>query len=436
MSSRRVPPGARRGLLSRAVFGSLTTVGAVVMMAAPASAHNAGGDALPEPLLLGYGGAAALVITALVLWAWWPSARLARFHPAEARPAPDTPLAGGVAGILLLALVLVIALAGVNTQAGNPTPWVVGVVFWVGLPLSCVLCGDVFRWVNPFATVVRLLPLGTRQPAERTAPPWVAAAFLFSFIWYFLAYYRPGSPRALAMFLLLYSAAALGTGWRWGHRWLATGEGFGALSSTVARVSPWGARGPLPPGIAPLMTVWLGGVTFDLLAESNRWVDLLGSSRGWGRTLLDTAGLAWATLMVAALYLLVVWVAERGQTLRLAAPLGVALIPLATGWFLAHDLSLLLTEGRNALILASDPLGRGNDLFGTVNGTIDYGLRTQSWLRWSELALVAVGNLAALVVFHDTALSLVTRSRAARATVVTAAALSTTMGAGVVVVLG
>ena len=100
MSSRRVPPRARRRLLSRAVVGSLTTVGAVVVMAAPASAHDAGGDALPEPLLLGYGGAAALMITALVLWAWWPSARLARFHPAEARPAPDTPLAGGVAGIL------------------------------------------------------------------------------------------------------------------------------------------------------------------------------------------------------------------------------------------------------------------------------------------------------------------------------------------------
>ncbi len=429
-------PNARRRVLHRAGFGSLATAVAVMAMASPAGAHSTGGGGLPEPRVLGFGAVAALAIGAALLGAWWPSARLSRFHPAEAEPAPDTPLAGGVLGIIGLALVLFTALAGLTTQAANPAPWAVGVVFWVGLPLSCVLFGDVFRWINPYATAVRLLTLRARRPAERTAPPWVAAAFLFSFIWYLLAYYRPGSPRALAMFLTLYSAAAVASGWRWGHRWLATGEGFGALSSTVARLSPGGARGPLPPGVAPLMTVWLGGVAFDLVGSSNRWINVLGSSRGWGRTLLDTAGLAWMTGMVAALYLLVVWVAERGQTLRLAAPLGVALIPLATGWFLAHDLSLLLTEGQNALILASDPLGRGQDLFGTVNGTIDYGLLTQSWLRWTELALAVVGNLAALVVFHDTALSLVTRRHAVRATMVMAALLSVTMGAGIALVLG
>ena len=61
-----------------------------------------------------------------------------------------------------------------------------------------------------------------------------------------------------------------------------------------------------------------------------------------------------------------------GSRLGLAAALGVALVPLAIGWFIAHDLTLLLFEGQNFLALLSDPLGRGWDLFGTIDRTIDY----------------------------------------------------------------
>lgn len=433
-----MPPTTVRRVAGGVVLGPVGLLATLLITATPAAAHSAGG-ALPAPTwLLGYGSVAAVLITAVMLRSSWPLARLTRFRSDNGEPPQPTPVAGGLVGLALLALVIVTALAGLNTQAANPAPWAAGVVFWVGLPLMGVLLGDVFRWINPYVTIVRLL----RRPADATVatgeegpPTWVPAAFLFSFGWYLLAFYRPGSPRALATFLAVYTAVAIGLGLRWGHRWLATGEGFGALSASVARLAPRAGRRPLPRGVAPLMVVWLGATVFDVLSQSDRWIEVLGPSRGWGRTLLDTVGLVWITAIIAGCYLLVVWVAERGAETRIGEPLGVALVPLATGWFLAHDLSLLLAEGQNAYILMSDPFGRGWDLFGTINHTIDYGLTGQAWLRWTQLALLTAGHLAALVVLHDTALRLLPRRAAARALWAMTAAVSGSITAGVLLVL-
>ena len=165
----------------------------------------------------------------------------------------------------------------------------------------------------------------------------------------------------------------------WGRAWVVTGEGFGALSAAVARIGLRRPRGAAPPGTAALMVVWLGGTGFDAFASTPVWVDLLGTSTGWTRTLLNTVGLTWVTAIVAGAYLLVVRVGEQGRGRHgspsaLAVPLGIALVPLATGWFIGHDLTLLLSEGQNFLALLSDPLGRGWDLIGTFNHTIDYSI--------------------------------------------------------------
>ena len=59
----------------------------------------------------------------------------------------------------------------------------------------------------------------------------------------------------------------------------------------------------------------------------------------------------------------------------------LALVPLAAGWFLAHDLPLLLQESQNLYALISDPLGRGWDLFGTINHTVDFSFADAGWLE-------------------------------------------------------
>lgn len=291
--------------------------------------------------------------------------------------------------------------------------------------------------------------LRSPDDAHPEAPAWTSAAFLGAFSWFFLAYHRPGSPRALATFLVTYSLVAIGAGLRWGRAWLATGEGFGGLSAAVARIGLRRPAGPAPAGTAALMIVWIGGTAFDAFTSTPFWVDILGTSRGWTRTLLNTVGLVWLTAIVAGAFLVVVRLAEHGRAtspadaptsetdppMRLTVPLGVALVPLATGWFVAHDLTLLLSEGQNFWALLSDPLGKGWDLFGTFNHTIDFRVVQAGWVRWSQLALLVAGHVGAVVLLHDTALGLLRRRPAMRTTWAMAVAATGSITAAALLVL-
>ncbi len=403
-------------------------------------AHNVGGGALPAPpWLLSYIGVAAMLGTAAVLRATWPTTRrLVEVGPAS--PATTRVRAGNVVGLLLLLTVIGVAIAGPDMNAANIAPTSV-LVFWIVLPIACLLAGDVMRWLGPFPAAARFLPRDRATEEDRSAaPPWTAAAFIAAFSWYLLAYHSPGSPNALAVFLLAYLAAVVAGAFWWGRAWVVTGEGFGGLSAAVARIGLRRPRGPAPAGTAALMVIWVGSTGFDAFSSIPVWVDVLGTSTGWTRTLLNTVGLTWVTAIVAGAYLLVVRIAERGgddavEPVRLAVPLGITLAPLAAGWLVGHDLTLLLSEGQNFLALLSDPLGKGWDLIGTFNNTIDYSIVQAGWVRVVQLTVLLVGNGATVVLFHDSALGLLRRRAAMRGTWAMAVAASASITAAALLVL-
>ena len=383
-------------------------------------AHAAGAGALPVPAwLLGYLGVALMLGTAAALRTTWPGPRYAAVETEP--PTPIAVRAGHVIGLAAYLAVVAVATIGPDSSAVNLAPWLVPVVWWVTLPIACLLLGDVVRHLNPFVPVVAFLDRGRATDPVRGLPAWTPAVFLAAWSWYLLAYHRPGSPRALAVFLIAYGLASVAGGLRWGRAWLATGEAFGAVSACVARIGVRGWRSSPPVlGTAALMIVWIGSTAFDGFTYRPFWQDVLGSSTGWGHTLLNTAGLLWMTALVAGGFLAVVRVAEQGQREedrgdRLFEPLGRALVPLAVGWFLGHDLTLLLGEGQNAYALASDPLGRGWDLFGTYDHTVDYSVATATWVAWVQLALIVAGHVASLVLLHELAMERL-RPRAAMRT--------------------
>ena len=385
-------------------------------------AHNVGGGALPAPpWLLSYIGVAIVVVTAAALRATLPSVREGARASAAPPGAPRLGV-GSVVGLLLFAGLFYAAVVGPDLAAANIAPVAVYPVWYVGLPILCLLLGDVFRWINPFVPVVALLrrvrpassELEVAPPAELgAAPSWTAAAFLAAFSWYFLAYHRPGSPRALAVLLGVYAVAAVAGGLRWGRGWLAHGDAFAGLSAAASRVGLRRPAGPAPAGTGALMIVLLGSTAFDAFSGTPFWIDIQGTSRGWSRTALDTVGLVWLTAIAAGAFLLVVRLAERQQhrlgddtSVRpsLVPTFGAAVAPLALGWFLAHDLTLLLAEGQNFYALLSDPLGKGWDVFGTLNHTIDFDIVLSRWVRWAQVGLLAAGHVATLVLIHDAAL--------------------------------
>jgi hypothetical protein len=420
-------------------------------------AHSVGGGALPAPpWLLSYIGVFGMLLTVVALRASWASARLARFAPAAAptddgstsRAAeidrPTGPTVGQVVGMVLLGLALAAALIGPDDPAANVAPVAVLVVWWVVLPVASLLVGDVMAAINPFVGIVSLLGRLGLRTADAPAPPsWIPVVFLGAWGWFFFAYHHPGSPRALAVFLLAYLAAALALGVRYGVEWLRTGEGFGALSAAVANLSPRGTTRRVD-AVAALMVVWVGGTLFDGLTSTPFWVDVLGTSRGWARTGLNSVGLVWMTAVAAGALLLAfraterLTAADRSDTASgadLVRGLGVALVPLALGWFVAHDLTLLLFEGQNFIALLSDPFGKGWDLFSTINRTIDYDIVQATWVRWVQVVALSLGHIAAVVIAHDVAIRLVGRRRGMAATWAMAVVAAASFVAAVLLVL-
>ena len=72
----------------------------------------------------------------------------------------------------------------------------------------------------------------------------------------------------------------------------------------------------------------------------------------------------------------------------------------------AHYFTLLLFQGQAIRYLASDPLGKGSDIFGTADSQIDYTLIGADATWYWQVGFVVAGHVAALMLAHDRALAL------------------------------
>lgn len=429
-------------------------------------AHNVSAGSLPAPAwLLGYVGAFVVLCTAAFLRGSWSRARLAAvgddaFDEQAAwtddvgigRPRRLAERIGQLVGMLLLGGLITAAIVGPESGGTNIVPVAVLVIWWTAVPLAALALGDAFRVIDPFAPVVlwveRMRP--NLPSREHLAPAWTAAVFLWVFKWFWVAYHSPGSARSVAVLLGTYTAAALVGAIAWGSSWLRRGEGFGGLSTAVAglaRPRPGSAVG----AVLPIAIVVASTTAFDGLSGTGWWVDVAGTTTGWSRTAVNTVGLVWVTAMVAAVAMVGVrWAAagvadaeadvdaDDGVVVtrrRIGQLFGVALLPVALGWFVAHDLSVLLLEGQNFVVLLSDPIGRGWDLFGTAHHDFDYKLPTAGWVRWAQLAALLAGHVVAVVLAHDGAIGMFGRARGMRVTWAAAGTVAVSIVAAALLVL-
>lgn len=275
--------------------------------------------------MFAYGAGFAVLISFVALGILWTKPRLAAASDGRALPSWAQAAARPVTwmlrafGLLVRVVVVVACLWGSDEGGSNLAPFVIYVSFWVGVQLLATLFGDVWRALNPFETIA--LALGRRIP-ERTqhADPglWPAALMLLTFAWMELCCHEPASPRALGVWLVLYSAATLaGTVW-WGRAWLREGEGFAALFALLAALSPffrdaeanrlrlrWPVSGLARvrprPDLDVLIFVALGSTTFDGVTRLGWWSrDVLGPARGWERTAVQTVGLLFVISLIAS----------------------------------------------------------------------------------------------------------------------------------------
>ncbi|MFE3327019.1 hypothetical protein [Streptomyces sp. NPDC059176] len=356
-------------------------------------AHGVGsGHDLPIPAFHAYAGAfAALLVSFLGLGLLWPRSRFRGDH--AGRPLPATVqrwagasfLRGGlrVLGLVAAATVLLNLLLGPDDPARNPAPGAVYVLLWVGLVPASLLLGPVWRLLNPLRTLHALgCRVSQRSPTEppRRMPQrlgyWPAAAGLLAFTWLELASPAPASTRPLLVFLLGYAFVQLAGAAVFGSDWFDRCDAFEAYSGLLARLAPVGRRAdgqlvvrnplhgldgtPRAPGLVAIMCVLLGSTAYDGASDTPTWITTLQTSP-LGRTATATLGLLGSMTAIAALYCVGAGSARlfAGTVRRPLTTFAHSLLPIATGYLVAHYWSLLTTEGPRTVLTAmgSDPAG-------------------------------------------------------------------------------
>lgn len=416
--------------------------------------HGIGGVRdLPVPESFFFSTAAVvLVVSFVLLGALWKRPLLER--PADGVRLPSllqSVLLSRVLRILLqaasaglLVVTFVAALVGTEVELLNFAPTFVYVIFWVGMPILSVVLGDVWRVLSPWRAIadaaVWAIEGGGKEARpvleEPTRPGrYPAAVALLAFVTLELAYQRPADPRVLAVAIALYTYWALGGMAIYGREaWSRQGEGFALAFSLLARIAPFAvrdgavvARWPLTglagaermPGTLLFVAVLLGSTSFDGFSRSSPWQDLLADIRAdlndaSQRTVdlvLMVVNLGGLLVLVAAVVLTyalaVAWAQRLARSPRSLVPdFVLPLVPIAFAYLIAHYFSLLAIQGQFAVPLASDPLGRGWDLFGTADFVPNLTIVSPETVWYVQVISLTVGHVAGLAVAHDRAVAL------------------------------
>ena len=430
----------------------------------PPIAHALQGKAdLPIPeWLFAWGASLVLLVSFVALTLAWKRARLAEegWRPVGERLQgalvnPVTKGLAGALGVILLAVTVWAGLFGTEAPDRNFSLTFVFVTVWVGIPVVSVFAGDVFRPFNPWGAIARTVAAAFRAIAGQAPPPplayparwgrWPAVLGILGFTWLELVFAQSGfqavglTPHTVAIAVLAYSGLTfVGMALFGIDEWLDRGEAFSVYFNMFSRLAPLEVRdGRLGrrrwlagsvgwaavPGSVALVLVSIGTTAFDGAAEgllqegiadTFDWLyDSVGVGALWSLRLANSLFFVITLVAVAAIF----WAGIAGmRTVRtkdgrlglteLGRLFGHSFIPIALAYLVAHYFSLFVfQEQAQFTYLLSDPLGMGDDIFGTASGGIDYKAVSATAVWYVQVAALVVGHVVALVVAHDRALT-------------------------------
>ena len=398
--------------MSRFTLASFTS-----LVPAEAAAHAFGERYdLPLPLHLWLAAAGLVValsflvfIVALRRGERSPRLFLLRIHPRVAG-------ALRVVSLLIFSLVIAAGLFGTQDPFRNFAPAFVWIAWWIGFTYLSALLGDLWPVLNPWA-VLRPRGLFELPPAVGV---WPAAALLLAFAWIEIVWEGNAVPANLAWLALGYSLLTWTGMFVFGRdAWLKSGEVFTVYFGFIARLAPieWRTSAelhlrapaaglldprPLSSSEAFFVIVMLALVTFDGLRDTPLWAV---SDAHW--TAATTAGLLALPFLFALVILgvcaLMGWVTVTSAS-ELARVFVPTLLPIALAYHVAHYLPYLLVAGQVVIPLASDPFGRGWNLFGTAHYQIAVGIVGARFAWYTSIVVIVAGHVLAMYVAHRLAL--------------------------------
>jgi hypothetical protein len=356
----------------------------------------------------------------------------------------------GAIGVFLLGFAIYAGLHGTEAPDRNFALTFLFVTCWLGFPFFSAILGDVFRPFNPWRAVGRAAggafkAIAGQRPAHLAYPEWLgrwpSAIGLLAVVWLEVVYGASGGvavglePHACAVAALVYSAYTLAMMAVFGtEEWCERGEVFSVYFGMFGRLGIFGVRDgrlyrrrPFSaltswatiPGSAAVVIASIASTSFDGAQEGayKDWIEKAYEwfvDRGVGLTsalhLTDTIFMLITFALVGLVYTLGV----RGMRTVPGAPsfktlrTGFAhtLVPIALAYLVAHYFSLFFfQEQAQFTYILSDPLGTGHtDLFGTVNGSVDYKALSANMIWYVQVAALVIGHVIGLMLAHDRAL--------------------------------
>jgi hypothetical protein len=347
----------------------------------------------------------------------------------------------------LLVVIWLAALVGEPDAGDNLAPTFVWVVFWLGLVPLVVVFGNLWSVLSPWRAAADAVAWAWTK-AGRTWEPaaayperlgrWPAAALLLAFATLELAYPRAAEPRTLALAIVVYSWITWAGMLLYGRRtWIEHGEAFHVYFGLLSLIAPFSVqegdgrrmvvvRPPLAgltarqevPGTVAFVAVMLGSVAFDGLSRASWWQNrlydlearyIVDSPRTADlvATAFNLLGLIVAVTAVALMFLVAVRAAQAvsGSRERLANVFVASLVPIALAYAVAHYFTLLVNQGQFAIPLASDPFGRGWDLFGTSDFTPSL-FNSPDAIWYTQVGVLVTGHVLGLALAHDRAVAI------------------------------
>lgn len=438
-------------------------------VAAPAHGHAFGERyELPLPLGLYLGGAAIAVVVSFVAVAWflrdvplsgrYPRLDLLRYPLGRLAAHPAVLFVLRLFSVALFVLVVAAGLFGAQDPYRNIAPVLAWIVWWVGMAVFSAFVGDLWAIVNPWRTMfawaeaiwrrIGRRPLSRDARYPESLGVWPAVLLLGLFAWSELISPRPAAPAYIAWIALAYSALTWAGMAIFGReRWLRHGEVFSVVFAMLARFAPtevrvggsdggrgWTLRLPavgllgnetVSSSMVALIVLYLVATIFDGVLATPAWQSFEVSLAGAIPLAADTASMAVRTcalfgfwLFFLGLYLLTcramaALVEDKPTAGQIARRFVPTLVPIAIAYHLAHYLGYLLVQGQYAIPLASDPLGRGWDLFGTAGYRVDIGVVGARFAWYTAVAAIVAGHVVAVVLGHIQALATFSKRRSA-----------------------
>ena len=401
--------------------------------------HGLGGrQDLPVPFsVVLIAAAAALVVSFLVLLWRWPTARYTGLAgialPRHTTVVDSARLRWTVRAVgLALAGWALLALVAGPDELINPIFGFLYVWVWVGLVPISLLLGPVWRTLNPFRSIHLLLARAGAPASDQGAwgrlptavGVWPAVTLLVSFVWLELVAPNRTTIAVIMMWVAVYVVVQAVGGLLFGTRWYAAADPFEVYALLIAKLSLWGrgadrlivARSPLAnlatlqpvPGTVGFVAVLLGSTAFDGFSNSTGWIRWIQTGDKPG-VLVATAALAGMIMIVVLSYRAAVFVSGKVTKVPEAGEPATfihSLVPIVLGYVIAHYLTLTVFEGQRTLILFSDPLNAGWNVFGTAHWQVAMGFFTYTTaIAVVQAGAVVVGHLLGVVAAHDRALA-------------------------------